>query len=234
MVSAREGMEKSFDLTERVVPSHIDTSKPDMGDYVRYLISSVLRAHGFASYRTLTYPARGVAVRKAILHELARQVADGELILFSDEQGERMWGQPELFDARVPRVSSNVLILSPFDNLVTERDRLASVFGFNYQIECFVPEAKRQYGYFCLPVIVGKSFMGRMDCKSHRDSGRFEIKSLHLESEFSSPKAFGPVLPDLVKAIREYAAFDGCGDVEVARTSPGFARKMLHRQLQMA
>ena len=52
-------------------------------------------------------------------------------MLFTDEQGEKMWGLPELFDARLPRLSSNVIILSPFDNLVTERERLASVFGFD-------------------------------------------------------------------------------------------------------
>ena len=81
--------------------------------------------------------------------------------------------------------------------------------------------------------MVGKTFMGRMDCKSHRGRGCFEIKSLHLEPVFNTLTTFDPVLADFVKAIPEYAAFDGCDDVEVAQTSPGFARQMLRRQLQM-
>lgn len=232
MVSARDGMEKSFDLTERVLPSDVDTRKPDMVEYVRFLIRTVLQSHGFASYRTLTYPARGLPVRKTMLAELERGVADRELMLFEDEAGEKMWGLPELLETRLPRVSPRVLILSPFDNLVTERERLASVFGFDYQIECFVPEAKRQYGYFCLPVMAGKTFIGRMDCKSHRDEKRFEIKSLHLEPAFATPATLQPVLADFVTAIREYAAFEGCDDITLTQATPGFALRLLRKQVK--
>ncbi|MAW28836.1 MAG: hypothetical protein CMP98_08555 [Gammaproteobacteria bacterium] len=234
MVSARDGMEKSFDLTERVVPADIDTSTPDMEEYVRYLIHSVMRAHGFASYRTLTFPARGVPVRKAMLSELARQVSEGELVQFVDKTGEKLWGMPDLVEGRLPRVTEKVRILSPFDNLVTERERLSNVFGFDYQIECFVPEAKRKYGYFCLPVMMGKSFMARMDCRSHRDESRFEIKALYLEPEFATRRAFASVVNDFARAIREYGVFDGCKDVIVMETAPEFARGMLRSQLKSA
>jgi len=117
---------------------------------------------------------------------------------------------------------------------VTERERLSNVFGFDYGIECFVPEAKRKYGYFCVPVMMGKSFMARMDCKSHRDESRFEIKALHLEPEFATRRAFASVAHDLVRAIREYALFDGCKDVIVKETAPEFTRVMLRSQLKLA
>ncbi|MCF2494789.1 DNA glycosylase AlkZ-like family protein [Dyadobacter chenhuakuii] len=52
-------------------------------------------------------------------------------------------------------LSDEVLILSPFDILNVFRHRLKDFFDFDYQIECFVPASKRQYGYFSLPILCG-------------------------------------------------------------------------------
>ncbi|MFL1454263.1 DNA glycosylase AlkZ-like family protein [Marinobacter sp. GN3S48] len=60
-----------------------------------------------------------------------------------------------------------MLILSPFDNSVIQRERLKALFQYDYQLECYVPAAKRQYGYFCLPLLYRDEFIGRMDCKAH-------------------------------------------------------------------
>ena len=107
-------------------------------------------------------------------------------------------------------------ILSPFDNVVIQRRRCAQVFGFDYTIECYVPEAKRRYGYYVLPILFGDRFAGRMDCKAHRQQGRFEIKALFLADD--PPEAF---LPAFRTAVLEYAAFTGCGpEVDVGTVSP--------------
>ena len=52
-------------------------------------------------------------------------------------------------------------LLSPFDPLVTYRDRADRLFGFDYQLECYVPEEKRLHGYFVLPLLHGTRFLGR-------------------------------------------------------------------------
>jgi uncharacterized protein YcaQ len=67
------------------------------------------------------------------------------------------------------KASDRILLLSPFDNLVIQRDRLRALFGFDYNLECYVPEGKRKYGYFSLPVLQGDQFVGRIDCKAQRD-----------------------------------------------------------------
>ena len=76
--------------------------------------------------------------------------------------------------------------------------------------------------------------MARMDCISHRDESRFEIKALYLEPEFATRRAFASVAHDFVRAIREYALFDGCKDVIVTETALEFARGMLRSQLKSA
>ena len=78
----------------------------------------------------------------------------------------------------------------PFDNLVIQRKRLQQLFGFHYQIECYVPAAKRQYGYFCLPILWGERFVGRVDPKAHRSTGRLEVLSFSVDSEPAWERGF--------------------------------------------
>ena len=108
-----------------------------------------------------------------------------------------------------------VRILSPFDNSIIQRDRAAALFGFDFTLECYVTEKKRRWGYFCLPLLFGDAFVGRMDCKAHRATGTFEIRHLHLEQEPGEAfdAAFG-------KAVLDYARYNGCEEVEVSRVSP--------------
>ncbi|WP_085949637.1 DNA glycosylase AlkZ-like family protein [Paraglaciecola psychrophila] len=61
-----------------------------------------------------------------------------------------------------------VNILSPFDDAVIQRKRPSQIFSFDYQIECYVPPAKRQSGYFSLPLVRGSEFVGRLDTKIDR------------------------------------------------------------------
>ena len=81
-----------------------------------------------------------------------------------------------MLEAGLPKVQDELRILSPFDNAVIQRDRLKSLFGFDYQIECYVPAAKRRYGYFALPLLYRGDFVGRMDCKVHRSEQHLHIK----------------------------------------------------------
>ena len=107
-----------------------------------------------------------------------------------------------------PRSAGRVRLLSPFDNVVIQRQRGREVFGFDYQIECYLPGPQRQYGYFCLPILYRDRLVGRADCKAHRDRGLLEIRSLHLERRIDD--GFEAALG---RELEAFAAFNHCRDI---------------------
>ena len=119
-------------------------------------------------------------------------------------------------------------MLSPFDNPVIQRERLKTLFGFDYQIECYVPEAKRQYGYFCLPLLYRDQFIGRMDCKAHRKERRLEIKALHLETSHIDHDEFAAAF---AKAMPPFLKFQQCDSVSITQAQPNDLASRLRQVL---
>ncbi|HCX66912.1 MAG TPA: hypothetical protein DHK64_05080, partial [Rhodobiaceae bacterium] len=83
--------------------------------------------------------------------------------------------------AQAAEAPQGIRFLSPFDPAIRDRKRALRLFGFDYRIEVFVPEKKRQYGYYVLPIMEGDRFIGRADMKAHRAEDRLEMKGLWLE-----------------------------------------------------
>ena len=141
----RQGFQKRYELMERFLPGDVDTSEPGDGEYADHVIDRSLRAHGFATRRTMTWLCRDARLRKAVTGRLPARVGAGELDERRMESGEPVYALPGAFDRHVPAPPDRVRLLSPFDNTVIQRDRCAAVFGFDYTIECYVPEAKRAF-----------------------------------------------------------------------------------------
>lgn len=162
-------------------------------------------------------------VKKVVNERLAQnilqqvQMSTGEILLVETGAIERS----------LPRLNNRMLILSPFDNSVIQRDRLKVLFQYNYQLECYVPAAKRQYGYFCLPLLYRGEFVGRMDCKVHRKTSHLEIKSLHFE-QHKFDQAL--VITAFVDAIIPFCYFQECDSVSLIEVQP----KQLNEKLQRA
>lgn len=211
----RQGFQKRYELTERFLPADIEISEPTMAEHADYVIDVGLAAHGFGTEKTLAYFRRDARVRKAVRQRIAERVRSGDLVEHRTRTGERIYSRPGALDRTPQRAADVVRILSPFDSAVIQRDRGRSVFDFDYTIECYVPEGKRQFGYFVLPLVYGDEFVGRMDCKAHRSQGRFEIKALFVET--AVPDAF---MPAFREAVQDYAAFTGCHEVEVGKVVP--------------
>lgn len=211
MVSRRDGFQKVYDLPERVIPDWVDTRYPDTHDYAGYLIDTTLRAHGFASLPSMTYLRKGQALRDSVREQLEARLAEGGLVSRALEKHGRIFVDPNLLEARAPRCPAQVRILSPFDNAVIQRARARDIFGFDYQIECYVPEAKRQFGYFCLPLLYRDRFVGRIDCKAHRDRQCLELKSLFLERRVDD--GFADAFD---RALTDFAAFNICQEIDLA------------------
>ncbi len=226
MVSGREGFQKIYDLPERVLPGWVDTRVPDLDEYARHLVDTSLRAHGFASLKSMAYLRKGKALRAAIRSEIENRVADRLLLCVEIRDGAEIYIDPELLESRAPRTAAQVRILSPFDNSLIQRERARLLFGFDYQIECYLPSEKRKYGYFCLPLLYRDGFAGRVDCKAHRESGMFEVKSLHVESRVDD--GFAAALAD---ALQDFAGFNGCDRIQLNETSPPEWMSRLKAQL---
>lgn len=220
MVIARDGFQKTYDLTERVLPSHVDTRMPTEHEFADHLVSTTLRGHGCAQQPTFTHLRRGAELRRAVQESLERSTESGEVLKLKSGDGQVWFVLKNLWEKRLPAARRKaVSLLSPFDNLVIHRERGQRLFNFDYTIECYVPEPKRQYGYFCLPILHGEHLIGRVDAKAHRKQRRLELKHLHLDVPLDDQ------LLDALKAgLQPFAAFNGCDTILLTRCSPSKIR----------
>ncbi len=226
MVTRRESFQKVYDLAERVLPAETDRRMPNDDEYAGHLVDCYLHAHGIARPVEIGYLRRNM--REPIRRALAARIESGTLF----EAAVRGVDDPFVITADYERrlsrrVSRRARLLSPFDNLVIQRDRIARLFGFDYQIECYVPEKKRRFGYFCLPVLWRGRLAARVDAKAERAAGVFRIHRVFTEPGLRALDAFAD---DLAPALRELAAFNGCETLSVDRTRRG-AETMLARAL---
>jgi uncharacterized protein YcaQ len=118
------------------------------------------------------------------------------------ENGE--WhAHPDAEDGPVPR---RVTFLSPFDRLIHDRDRAEALWGYRYRLEMYVPKAKREYGYYVLPILRGDRLIGRIDPVLDRKTGVLKVNSVHWEPGVK------PV--SLQRPLRDLAKFIGAGSIE--------------------
>ena len=185
MVSRRNGFQKVFDLTERVLPEQVDQSMPSKQEYCDHLIMKFLNANGLGTSAEIAY-----LLKVAGKHYFAR--SDFEIQL----------------NKKLSR--RNVKILSPFDNLLIQRQRMRDLFSFDYQIECYVPAKKRRYGYFVLPILCGQQFAGRMDAKIDRKSKLMTVSKLFFEAE-----RHRDCQPELDKSLADFLRFNGGENLKI-------------------
>lgn len=212
MVSERRGFQKVYDLTERALPAGVDQSEPSQAEYCRYLICHYLQGQGIAKANHFGYLLKGI--KADIRQQLDTLVESGEVIqlTIAGELYYALVGVEQLLKQRVPR--QKVKILSPFDNVLIQRKRTLELFGFDYQIECYVPAAKRRFGYFSLPVLQGTSLVAQMDVKVHRKQGLMCINHLHIHTVKTQA-----LLEPLVEAVAEFMNFNQMKTVQIDRVT---------------
>lgn len=110
------------------------------------------------------------------------------------------------------KLAGDLFILSPFDTVNVFRHRLRDFFDFDYQVECFVPEPKRKFGYFSLPILLGDQFIARMDSKADRKEKVLVINNLHFETKNID-------LEKLYDGINDFTKFNGCETFIVKKTN---------------
>jgi len=230
MISERRKFQKVYDLTERVLPDTTDTSAPTSNEMAYFLVHRALKAMGLASEREIQkflQPGNDRdsdlrAVEKEIIRQVIQELLEtGEIAIlkledFPDTTFFALSETIENIDFG-EMAEEKIHILSPFDNLIIQRDRISRLFGFDYTLECYMPEAKRKYGYFVLPILFGDRFIGRMDAKANRSKNEFMVKSLYFEKDFSLSEEFVFLFDE---EMRKFALFNNCNNIEWPATYP--------------
>jgi uncharacterized protein YcaQ len=130
------------------------------------------------------------------------------------------WADPAALESE-PRGRHRTTLVSPFDSLIWHRGRTERVFGFNYQLELYVPKHKRVHGYFTMPVLAGGRLIGRID--PAREGTTLVARQLSLEPGLTSTKW----VDALREALWSAAEWVGCDTVRVDRTDPPELAKLL-------
>jgi len=228
MITDRDGMEKVYDLTERVLPDNTNTSEPSLLEFSEYLINVSMRANGFVTLKQLTHLRPGEPLRKTLNSILQQKTEQGSMIELTADGIPPLYITQDILDTKINRPATNVRLLSPFDNAIIHRNRVQQLFEFDYRLECYVPKEKRQFGYFCLPILYKDMLVGRVDCKAHRKIGDFELVNLHLESKEISLDNF---IPHFAKLVNRFAKFNDCQSIRVSNVRPRKLTSIFRRAL---
>ncbi|OQP83894.1 hypothetical protein BTR14_21375 [Rhizobium rhizosphaerae] len=183
-ISRRENFQKVYDLAERVIPPAYFEAEISEADFIDWCCREALARLGFATsgeiaaFWDLVTPQEAkvwVEAHRGELVPVLAETVDGSAraaVALAD------------LEARLPDLApppARLRVLSPFDPMLRDRARAERLFGFFYRIEVFVPEAKREYGYYVFPLLEGDRLVGRIDMKANRKQGALEVKKLWWE-----------------------------------------------------
>ena len=228
MIARRDNFQRVYDLSERVLAKMklAKAELPSLEAMRRAFVLGGVRALGITQARWIAdYFRIGRRIKDA---DLDGHVESGELLRVAVDG----WNAPGyvhpdhrdacLAGARGRLRAAHTTLLSPFDPVIWDRERVAAMFGFDYRIEVYVPGPKRIWGYYVLPILHRGRLVGRIDAKAHRAEGRFEVKALYLEDGVVEDEAHAVAVAG---AVCDCAGWHATPEVVIGRCSPrGFKR----------
>jgi len=229
---SREGFQKRYDLAERALPGGLDLRMPGAEEMAAYYVDVAERSLGIFEERDVAYLRKDLT--EGIPGEIAQRLESGRLVEVDVGGGRAAGGRgagkayassAALEAAARPAPGrSRAFILSPFDPLLIDRRRFRRLFGEDFQIECYLPEAKRRFGYFALPLLFRDpsgevSFAGRLDAKADRDSGILELRRLSLSGPAiaATQRGRASFAAALGAELARFARFNGCESLSLLR-----------------
>ena len=205
-ISARSGMVKTYELISR----HFGWQRPPRSaseqETLGYLLDRALQAQGLVSPDSVCYLDAG---RKPALRRLIdRRVRRGELVPVAVEGADKLphWARPETLETlgELPEISNDTVhVLSPFDPLVNQRKRLQLFFEYEHCFEAYLPKAKRKYGYFVCPVLLGDRIVAGLDLKTDRERGRLLVQKWNW-TRHASKRADRPVIESALERFERF------------------------------
>jgi hypothetical protein len=205
-ISRREGSQRVWDLFERVLPADDGEPLPDEIVAIETM-DRQLRAAGFAdptfgSALDYRLPAREVALESLL--------ADGIAVPVEVEDLPGDWvAHAELLAALDSGTwRPHATLLGPFDPLIGDRERTEALFGFRYRVEIYVPAAKREFGYYVMPILHGDRLIGRIDPAFERKRRVLEVKAIFLEPD--APADAWPAVTAAIQDLGDWLGADEC------------------------
>ena len=214
-ICRREGFQKVYDLTSRVIPPHHHARLPEEGELIEWACASAIDRLGFATSGEIAAFWASITPKEAAewcKTHLGDTLVEVEIECSNGAKPRRAFARPNLPDQarEVAPPPDRIRILSPFDPALRDRKRTERLFGFQYTIEVFVPAPKRKYGYYVFPILEGSRLIGRIDMKCQRDAGVLMVTGLWLEPgvRFTKQRA-----GKLEAELDRYRRFTGCDRV---------------------
>ncbi len=223
-ISNRVNFQRIYDVRERVIPEWVDRNEPTEEEGLKRMLEISLRSLGvcepaqvgdyFHAKRTEAKPLVESLVADGTFARVRGKMADGEvreLLVHRENLGMlEMAADGELRAGRTT-------FLTPFDSLFWARGRDMSLWKFRQTLECYVPEPKRIWGYFCLPILYGDRLVGRFDPKVERRTGVLRIKALYLEP---GVRPSGRLVSSVARAMRDFMRFHGATELVIEDSEP--------------
>lgn len=213
-ICRREGFQKVYDLTERVIPAEHRDPEPTEAETIDWACRSALDRLGFATSGELAAfwdLVRPDEAKAWCRDRLGRDLIEVD-IACADGAPRTVFARLDLLDeARsVEDPPGGVRILSPFDPALRDRKRTERLFGFHYRIEIFVPAPKRRYGYYVFPVLEHDRLIGRLDMKRVSPDAELTVTAFWPEPGMRTGKGR---LARLERELHRIARFSGCDRV---------------------
>jgi uncharacterized protein YcaQ len=216
MIVGRDGQQRIWDLARRSLP--MDQPRLPQAEIACRLVEGQLRARGVAKESQFGWAFDGRpygwerALRKLLREGIAVPVTIAGL------GGEWFAHADVLERAFRPRTT----LLSPFDDLISDRTRTEELFGFRFRLEIYVPKAKREFGYFVMPVLQGDRLIGRVDQQMDRGGGLLNVNAVYAEPGMGASEGVA-----VRGAIEELASWLGASDVAFGPKMPSEWRRAM-------
>jgi hypothetical protein len=213
-VARREGFEKVYDLCHRVVPEDHHAARVEHDRFVDWACREALRRLGVATtgeiakFWDIVTPAEAKQWAAA---DGGRGLPRVEVGALDGSRPRVALADPEVLDGDPMEIEmpSRIRVLSPFDPVLRDRRRAERLFGFDYRIEIFVPEAKRKYGYYVFPLLEGDRMAGRIDMKRLSPGGPLHVRRVWWEKGVRRARSRTERLEAELVRIARFAGCDG-------------------------
>jgi uncharacterized protein YcaQ len=248
MTHSRKGLERVYDLRERIVPAEF-AAVASVEEAEAFFELEVLRANGVVSARRWRLAFAGNALREVTNAEaaarLARLVKEDKIVQVAMQddakteyfvRGEDFPVLEQLHRGVIPNewrsletsTSEEMIFLAPLD-IVSARGRALPLFDFEYLWEVYKPQEKRRWGYYTLPILYQDMLVARADLKFEREARTLIVKGFWPEEHLILDDAS---LLALTRGFQRFMRFVGAQELDGMMLSPDLVRKQVLERIQ--